>query len=205
MSLTTPTPIKLNQSTNFDWGLDGRLRQDPSFIKTDEKQSRRIGNYQLSGFDPSTQDYSNTMDSRMHFQKVYPDQTHTVDDESALIHSELSNLRGPQQLFARPYAGFFCGPGMPSLNDKDTESSLLQGQLTNLREKPCQTCRGKTMYRYSYLPDYGNPQRVEVIIPPPPRQGGWYRNGNNTRDFVRRVDYKRRCDNQLNSQIIQNK
>ena len=138
----------------------------------------------------------------MHFQKVYRNDYHYVDDETDLIHAELSNLRERNQLFTRPYAGFFSGPGQPSLDHKDLESALQQGLLTNLRQKPCEVTRGTTFFRYQCLPEFGNPQRIQHIEPPPAELGGWTREGEPTRDYVRRVDYQKRCLNQFNDQII---
>jgi hypothetical protein len=114
----------------------------------------------------------------------------------------LSNLREINQLFTRPYAGFYSGPGMRSLDNKDLETSLQQGLLTNLRQKPCEVTRGTTLFRYQCLPEFGNPQRAQHIIPPPVEIGGWIRGGDNTRDYVRRVDYQKRCLNKENGNIV---
>ena len=74
--------------------------------------------------------------------------------------------------------------------------------LTNIKEKPCEVTRGTTFYRYQCLPEFGNPQRVQHIIQPPVEIGGWIRGGDNTRDYVRRVDYQRRCLNVVNNLAI---
>lgn len=116
--------------------------------------------------------------------------------------AELNNQRYRQQLFARPYAGFFCGPGMPSLDQKDLESALQQGLLTNLRNGPCESSRGQPTHRFMHLPEFGNPQREEHIIPPPEHLGGWIRGGLPSRDLVRRIDHLRRCGNAINNQNI---
>jgi len=200
--LKRPTPVRLNQSKTFNCKIDGRIKQDPCAVKVSESESQKTGSYQLSGYDPSYQDYTNAMNDRMHFQKVYRNEIHSVDEENGLLFSELTNPRGHHQVFTRPYAGFFCGPGMPSLKNKGLESRLQQGCLTNLRDRPCEPYCGQSMYRFYHLPDYGNPQRVEVIMEPPINQGGWLRGGLPSRDLVRRVDYQRRCANQKNDQII---
>jgi hypothetical protein len=193
-------------SNSPKWDIEGRLRDDKCTIKVQEKESKRIGDYQLSGYDGRTQtvpNYSNFMEqSRTHFQKVYSNPNTYVDDESRLILSEQSNPRYINQLYTRPYAGFFCGPGMPSLGHKDLESALFQGLLTNLRQKPCESSRGRTGYNFIPLPEYANPQRVECIIPPPVDMGGFPRPGIPTRDMVRRIDYQRRCLNQMNNGVI---
>jgi hypothetical protein len=201
-----PTQLTLGKSTEFRWDNEGRLRDDQCTVQVEEKESRKPGDYQLSGYDPTYQnvsDYTNTAEhSRTHFQKVYRNPYTYVDDESNLFQSESTNPRYINQLFARPYAGFFCGPGMRSIGHKDLESALQQSLLTNLRQKPCESCRGKSMYRFQCLPDYGNPQRIEVIEPPPPHLGGWQRGGLPSRDLVRRIDYQKRCANQLNNKTI---
>src|SRR5438552_515659 len=82
------------------------------------------------------------------FNKVYRNSHSYVDDESDLFYAELSNLKEKNQLFTRPYAGFYAGPGQPSLDNKELESALQQGLLTNLRQKPCEVTRGTTFFRY---------------------------------------------------------
>jgi hypothetical protein len=91
---------------------------------------------------------------------------------------------------------------MPSLNQKDLESALQQGLLTNLRQGPCEVSHGKSTYRFQCPPEFGNPQRIEHIEPPPIPVGGWIRGGDNTRDYVRRVDFQRRCGNLINDQVV---
>ena len=94
------------------------------------------------------------------------------------------------------------GAGQPSLGCKDTESALQQGLLTNLRQKPCEVTRGTTFYRFVPLQEFGNPQRVQHILPPDPELGGWDRSGLPTRDLVRRVDYQKRCFNRVNGDYV---
>jgi len=205
IELPFPTPIQLGGDTEFGWNYEGRLQRDCGAVTLDEKESQRPGYYQLSGYDPQAQhsdNYANRMNEIMHFQKVYRNSYNYVDDESDLIYAELSNLRELNQLFTRPYAGFFSGPGQPSLDNKELESALQQGLLTNLRQKPCEVTRGTSFYRYQCLPEFGNPQRVQHIIPPPVEVGGWIRGGDNTRDYVRRVDYQKRCLNKVNNNIV---
>jgi hypothetical protein len=206
-----PKTIKLSQprdrkaSGDFKWDQMGRLRQDACAIRTDEKESMQPGDYQLAGYDPSKQtpvEYANLMRDPMHSQKMYRNELSYVNDESKLIQSELSNMRTKTQLWTRPYAGFYCGPGMRSLGLKDVESALQQGLTTNPREGPCQVYRGQPTQRFDCLPEFGNPQRTEHIIPPPVHDGGWVRGGDNTRDYVRRVDYQRRCGNKINNTVI---
>lgn len=198
-------PVRLGSTTDFQWDHLGHLRQDTDTVTYEEKESQRPGQYQLSEYDPSHQnvtDYTNRMKEPTHYQKTYANSFSYVDDESYLWLSELNNLRYRNQLYTRPYAGFYCGPGQPSLDQKDLESTLQQGLLTNLRQKPCEASRGKSMYRFTHLPEFGNPQREEHVVVPPEHLGGWIRGGAPTRDYVRRIDYQRRCANQLNNQGI---
>lgn len=200
-----PNTIKLGKYNGPVWDQLGTLRQDKCTRVVEDKESKEPGDYQLSGYDPSYQyvdDYSNRLDNAGHFQKVYRGDYAYVNDESKLFFSILTNPRCHNQLFTRPYAGFFSGPGMPSIEKKDLESALQQGLLTNLRQKPCESCRGESAFKWSCLPEFGNPQNIIHIEPPTPRQGGYYRNGYNTRDIARRIDFDRRCANQMNSQTI---
>ncbi len=205
IQLPLPTPIQLGGNTEFGWNYEDNIRRDNCAITLDEKESQRPGYYQLSGFDPQAQhadNYANRMNEIMHFQKTYRNSHNYVDDESQLIYSDLSNLRQINQLFTRPYVGFYSGPGQPSLDNKDLESALQQGLLTNMRQKPCQVTRGTTFYRYQCLPEFGNPQREQHIIPPPVELGGWIRGGDATRDYVRRVDFSRRFQNKINDNLV---
>jgi hypothetical protein len=200
-----PEPVQLSQSTDFGWNYEGRVGRDCCAVTLEEKESQRPGFYQLSGFDPDCQNagnYANKMSEIMHFQKQYRNPYCYVDNETDLTRSELSNLREINQLFTRPYIGWYMGAGTRSLGNKDVESALQQGMLTNLREKPCEVTRGSTFYRYQCLPEFGNPQRVQHVVEPPVEVGGWIRGGDNTRDHVRRVDYQRRCLNRRNELAV---
>lgn len=171
-------------------GLSG-LKDDQCYINTNNTDSMGPGKYQLSGYDNSyhnVNNYTSRLSNRTHYERVIADNTDYTDQESDLWFSKLSNLRNLHQLYTRPYAGFFCGAGMPASFNKDVESSLMQGLLTNPRQHTYEPYRGESMYRYQYLPDYGNPQKEEHIIPV-----YWVRGGDNTRDYVRRVDYQQRC------------
>ena len=109
------------------------------------------------------------------------------------IIPESTNLREKSQLHTRPYLGYFAGAGTPPTGDIiDLSSVLVQGVSANLREKSCLESRVSTFTRFDCLPEFGNPQRVQHIIYP------WTRGGDQTRDYVRRVDYYRRCQLGLN-------
>ena len=200
-----PQPVLLSKNTDFNWNYEGRVDRDCCAVTLDEKEAQRPGFYQLSGYDPycdSACNYADRMSEIMHFQKQYRNAYCYVDNDSDLRYSELSNLREINQLFTRPYKGQFMGAGTRSLDNKDIESALQQGILTNLREKPCEVTRETTFYRYQCLPEFGNPQREKHIIPPPVSVGGWIRGGDNTRDHVRIVDYHRRCLNKVNNLAV---
>ena len=67
-------------------------------------------------------------------------------------------------------------------------------------KKSCESYIGKDMtdYRFNYLPSCGNPQKVKHVVEP------WVRGGEHTRDYVRRVDFVRKCLNKKNNKIIDN-
>lgn len=201
-SLSQPKPIQYAGDTHYNWNHEDRLKRDCGAVTLTEKESQKTGVYQLSGFDPTPQSnerYANRMSEIMHFQKVYRNQEIGIDAETRLQHSQLNNLNNIQQLSTRPYLGFYSGPGTSSLDNKDLESSLQQGLLTNLRQK-----RFYSRYhaRFECLPEYGNPQRIFCIEPPPVEIGGWVRGGDGTRDLVRRIDYLKRCQNAFNNKTI---
>jgi hypothetical protein len=201
----SPNPIRLGQPQNFQWDQESRLGNDSCAVTVEEHESQGPGVYQLAGYDSTHQDakdYTNRMNNRMHFQKQYADTYNYVDNESYLWMAEMNHMRYRQSLCTRPYAGYYCGPGMPSLGNKDLESALQQGISTNLRQGPCESCRGKPTHRFTPLQEYANGQRIEHIEPAPEHLGGWIRGGLPSRDLVRRVDYQRRCGNSINNQNI---
>jgi hypothetical protein len=112
-----------------------------------------------------------------------------------VIASALTNTRERHQLWTRPYLGSYRGAGMNSVEDDNValESILLQGSATKLRNKTNEPIQGAPLGRFECLPEFGNPQRSQYIIPPQICEGGWIRGGADTRDYVRRVDYFRRC------------
>ena len=112
-----------------------------------------------------------------------------------LFPMKLSHQRFINQVAHRPYLGNYEGAGMMS-TDPDVvniETGLIQGVSTNLKNGVCGPPRGMSTARFDCLPEFGNPQRNIHIIPPAIQDGGWIRGGANTRDYVRRIDYYRRC------------
>lgn len=100
------------------------------------------------------------------------------DDESKLLQATPTSLRYINQLFTRPYKGAYRGPGQPSMDNKTLEHVLLVGDTGRI-SKSCNVS-GVSIDRFAYLPAYGNPQRVEHIVPV------WTNGGINTRDYVRK-------------------
>lgn len=206
INVLQPKHILSNQDKIIgnEWYNITRIDCDKDTTTKTETTSQLPGVYQLSGFDPSHHTIDNII-GNANFQKVYRNNQNYIDEENRIMFPESSNLRNINQLYTRPYVGFFCGAGMRAIGHKDTESALHQGVLTNLRDKSCQTATMKTIHRFTPLPDYGNPQKIEHIIQPSPRQGGWVRGGIHTRDYVRQIDYQKRCLDSTNNKIIHKK
>jgi len=197
----TRGPLKWNQLTSTD--------DDPCAITKREQESTYPGAWNVTAFDPmpeSSADHQERLSTLMSHQKPYYTGGTYIDCDSKLVHPPLTNLRTINQLFTRPYVGNYQGPGRHSKcpNTMDTESRLWQGDF-DPHIKSCGRTGGLdiTTYALNYLPCFGNPQRVDRVVEPVPDVGGWIRGGENTRDFVRRVDYRRRCLNKENSQILQ--
>lgn len=202
---TWSNPIHLNQSNNFNWDHQSRIGDDCCSINLDEREAQKPGLYMLSGYDPNCnynniQNYDNRLKEITHFQKAYRNDVCDVTADNDLRFAELTNLREINQTFARPYLGSYQGAGQPSLGNKDLESALWQGILTNPKIKPCQVTRGQAVQRFIPLPEFGNPQQTQHIIHEDvlniPRPGL------NTRDDARRRDYARRCLNKYTEKEV---
>lgn len=101
---------------------------------------------------------------------------------------DTTNRREKNQLQTRPYLGSYMGAGtLPTSENIDLETTLIQGVSSNLREKSTLESRNASFARFECLPEFGNPQRVERII------YNWTRGGEDTRNYIRREDYYRRC------------
>lgn len=204
-----PDPINLNKNfCNFQLDDFTRLEYDPCAYRKEELESSGPGLYKLTEFDPHCDtncDVGNRLNNVTHFPKHYSNPLCYADDENDLIFSKISNLNTINQLYIRPYKGMYAGSGTRSLGNKDLESVLQQG-LDTTSKKACNVLSGRdtSSYRFNILPTYGNPQRVQHVMPPPVEVGGWVRGGDHTRDFVRRVDYQRRCLNRHSNNIIDN-
>lgn len=184
----------------MEWNKLTRLSQDICAQTLEEKQSQLPGLYHVQepGFRwcESERDYAQYMSEPAHEYKVYRNAC-KINNDSDLRFSALTNKRYLHQLFTRPYLGSYMGAGQASLNNKDLETELIYGLDTRGGpRKACDVLAGVSINRFDCLPEFGNPQRVQHIIEP------WVRGGDNTRDYVRRINYQRRCMNRKNNMII---
>lgn len=183
-----------------EWNHLSRLSQDICAQTLEEKQSQQPGLYQVQapGYrwcePPGT--YAQMMSEPAHYYKVYPNSCN-IEEDSNLRFSNLTDKRYIHQLFTRPYLGAYMGAGQSSIDNKDLESELIYGLDTRgYQRRACDVLSGASIDRFECLPEYGNPQRVEHVVFP----GIW--GGDNTRDYVRRIDAKRRCMNMANNKMI---
>ena len=199
-----PSPIKLGENTQFGWNFESRMSRDCCAVNANEKSSQQTGNYQLTGYDPYCHpqvQYADRMNEIMHFQKVYRNTTCHVSEENTLIYPKLNNFRDIQQL-PNSYQIGYQGPGTPSLENKELESAMQQGVITNIKQRMFNPRSEEHASRFHYLPECGHPQRVSHIVPPPVNLGGWIRGGDSTRDHVRQVDGHKRFTNKINKLSI---
>lgn len=183
-----------------NWDDQTRLRDDPCAIKAYEDESQGAGLYQTGEpgwrWCETLENYSRNMCEPAHFQKVYRNGCQ-VDPESTLLHAPLTNPRLVHQIYTRPYLGSYMGAGQNSLDNKDLETELLTGHDTRGGpRRACDVLSGVSIDRFECLPEFGNPQRVEHVVEP------WIRGGDNTRDYVRRVNYESRLKNSKNRKVI---
>eukprot|EP00734_Pompholyxophrys_sp_LG126_P000092 Pompholyxophrys_sp_v1_NODE_5_length_12280_cov_3.373988.p6 type:complete len:246 gc:universal NODE_5_length_12280_cov_3.373988:4866-4129(-) len=224
------TPSKC-QISNYKpiWNGLNNLRDDLCAQNLNEFQSQLPGCYTTDNFFrwcETQEQYANLMTEPAQFYKPYRNAC-KVDVESVLRNAELTNMGEIYHLYTKPYVtvpymGAGSGPidapitgvqsrisqqpsnsttlpatvsttNVPSIID--LESQLQQGFITDNRQA-CNPTSGVTINRFSCLPIFGNPQRVEHIIPP------WVNGGENSRDYVRRVNYQQMCLNKQNNNII---
>lgn len=181
------------------WNDQTRLRYDPCARRTYDKESMGPGNYQTDApgyrWCERQSSYANHMCEPIHQQKQYRSGCH-IDKDSELRYAELTDKRYIHQLWARPYLGAYMGAGQRSLSNKDVESELIMGLDTRGGpRKACDVLAGVSIDRFECLPEYGNPQRVQHVVEP------WIRGGDNTRDYVRRVNYEAKMRNKKTSEI----
>jgi len=202
-----PEPIELSRG-HLDWIDLTRTEDDPCAIAKRHQESTYPGCWNQSSFDPrpeSSADHQTRLSTLMTHQKTYLPHEKYMNCDSKLTRPPLTNLRTINQLYTRPYLGNYQGPGRHSTNAdlSEVESRLWQGEY-DPHLGSCGRTGGLdiTTYGFNYLPCFGNPQRVNHVVEPIPEVGGWIRGGEHTRDLVRRVDYRRRCLNKENSEIL---
>ena len=179
-----------------NWDDLTRLSNDPCARTAYDKQSIGTGIYQTNTqglrWCETPEQYAQNMTEPAHYQKVYNNGC-SIDYDSDLRLAPLTNPRLLHQLNARPYAGSFMGAGQGSLGHKDLETELQCGVVTHSYK----ACNLKdSVNRFECLPEFGNPQRVQHIVEP------WVRGGDNTRDYVRRINYEAKCLNSKNNKML---
>jgi hypothetical protein len=163
---------------------------DPCTVNVRENQSIDTGDYQVTNFfrtcgQPVMTDCM--VNSTLTYPKVYSPDRCNIDRDTDFKYPPLTNLRNVQQLFTRPYLSQgYRGAGANNLHLKDMESGLMQGNMQK-EKKGCRNPAEVYIDRFEYLPEYGNPQRLDHVIQPFMRQGA------NTRDLVRSLSYPDYC------------
>lgn len=191
-------------NTYFNWHDQSRLKYDPCARKAYDAQSVGSGKYKVNtpGYkwnEHSPAEYAANMSEPIHYQKQHRS-AHHIDKDSELRYADLTDKRYIHQLMTRPYLGAYMGAGQNSQNNKDVESELIQGLDTRGgAQRSCDVLAGVSIDRFECLPEYGNPQRVQHIVEP------WTRGGENTRDYVRRINYEAKCLNSQNNKLINKK
>lgn len=183
-----------------NWNDQTRLKYDLCARQAYDKESLGPGIYKTNSVGyhwcekPET--YVQKMCEPIHQQKQYRSGCY-IDQDSQVRHGMLTDKRYIHQLWTRPYLGSYMGAGQRSLNNKDLESELIYGLDTRGGpRRACDVLAGVSIDRFQCLPEFGNPQRVQHVVEP------WIRGGENTRDYVRRVNYEAKCANNKNSRVI---
>jgi hypothetical protein len=190
----------MNSYVTSNWDDQTRLKFDPCALRQADKQSMEPVTFQTDaiGFRwcESPAAYAAVNSAIAHYPKQYRNAC-VAPQETKLIHAELTNPRFKQQLLTRPYLGAYMGAGQATKNNKDVETELITGLDTRGGpRRACDVLSGVSIDRFNCLPEYGNPQRVEHVVPE------WIRGGENTRDYVRRVNYEAKMKNRRNNAAI---
>lgn len=190
----------MNSECYQNWDDQTRLLYDSCARHAYDQQSKGSGHYVTGSpgwrWCETGAEYSRNMCEPVHYQKVYRNGC-KVEHESELIHAPLTDPRVINQVFTRPYLGSYEGAGRSSRGHKDIESQLFHGLDTRGGpRKACDVLAGVSIDRFECLPEYGNPQRVQHVVEP------WIRGGDNTRDYVRRINYESRLKNADNNKTI---
>ena len=190
-------------SQNSKWDDQSRLKYDQcARVQYDRESAAPVGYLTDStGYRwcESAKSYADLNKEILHYPKVYRNGC-LASVETTLSHAPLTNARHRHQLFKRPYSGAYMGAGQNTSVNKDVESELIYGLDTRGGpRRACDVLSGVSIDRFNCLPEYGNPQRVQHIVPV------WVRGGDNTRDYVRRINYEANMRNAKNNQIIHKK
>lgn len=173
-----------------EWRKKTHVSDDPCAVNVRESQSINTGEYPVTNFfrrcgEPVMTDC--TLNQTFTYPKVHGISQCNVNYDSDLRYSPLTNLKNVQQLSTRPYKSQgYRGAGANSLHMKDLESALIQGN-TMTTYKGCENSNEVYIDRFQYLPEYGNPQRIQHTIEP------WTRGGILSRELVRRLSYDDYC------------
>lgn len=173
-----------------DWRAKTKIFDDPCTVNAREKQSIETGEYKMKNFfRPCGQPIMSKCHKKQTF--VYPQvfgiNQCNVDRDSKFRYVPLTNLGNVQQLNARPFVSSgYRGAGANNLHLKDLESDLIQGDFTQ-EKKGCKNTSEVYIDRWQYLPEYGNPQRVDRAVEP------FLRTGVNTRDLTRQLSKEDYC------------
>ncbi len=186
--------------TYANWDDQTRLIYDPCARRQADKQRMEPASFVTDNIGlrwcESPKAYAAVNGAVAHYPKQYRNAC-AVNYETALQQSALTNPRYKQQLMTRPYLGAYVGAGQSTSNNKDIETELITGLDTRSgTRRACDVLSGVSIDRFECLPEYGNPQRVEHVVPV------WIRGGENTRDYVRRVNYEAKMKNRRNHSAI---
>lgn len=173
------------------WRQKSRVFDDPCSVNIRENQSVDTGNYHVTNFfrkcgEPVMTDC--TLNQTMTYPRVWGnvDQCNTNLD-SQFRYAPLTNLNNIHQLSTRPYVSSgYRGAGSNNGHLSDVESSLIQGQYKPSL-KSCESAKEHYIDRFHYLPEYGNPQRVQHVVEP------WTRGGILSTELVRKLNYQSYC------------
>lgn len=162
-----------------------QLNDDKCTIDTDEKQSVMPFDFETYyGYVPETsEDYVNKITPQQLRRREYWNMTQYPDVDSALTHAPLTHRGEIRELYARPFKTQpYRGADQMSIEPSlvDYESMLRLGTHCGTR-RVGDYIPGSAVNRFTPLPEYGNPQRVEHVVEP------WVRGGVETRDETRRI------------------
>jgi hypothetical protein len=190
--------INFDGSKKLNLNYKAMAYDDKCFIDTDTRQSIGPGNYQVTSYYDCEcmmpQTVKNATDNvTVPFKNGYgTEQACVVDDGSKLRWGlQKKYPKCNQQLFPRPYAGWFAGRGYLKPNE---ESELIFSEDTKVK-RSCNTLSGITIpHQYTMLVDHLSANvQAPVHLIQEYNDPAWRRGGSDTRLVVRDVDYAARC------------